>query len=47
MGWVADTAQLNLAEVGVEVDARGSIKVDQFLRTSAPHIFAAGDVTGR
>jgi pyruvate/2-oxoglutarate dehydrogenase complex dihydrolipoamide dehydrogenase (E3) component len=47
VGWVADTAQLNLAAVGVEVDARGSIKVDRFLRTSAPHIFAAGDVTGR
>jgi len=47
MGWVADTAYLNLAEAGVEVDARGSIKVDRFLRTSAPHVFAAGDVTGR
>jgi dihydrolipoamide dehydrogenase len=46
-GWVADTAQLNLAAAGVIVDPRGNIKVDQFLRTSAPHIFAAGDVTGR
>jgi pyruvate/2-oxoglutarate dehydrogenase complex dihydrolipoamide dehydrogenase (E3) component len=46
-GWVADTARLNLAPIGVEVDARGSIKVDEFLRTSVPHIFAAGDVTGR
>ena len=47
IGWMADTAYLNLAEAGVEVDARGSVKVDRFLRTSAPHIFAAGDVTGR
>lgn len=46
-GWVADTAQLNLARAGVEVDERGTIKVDEFLRTSTPHILAAGDVTGR
>lgn len=46
-GWVADTARLNLAQAGVEVDQRGTIKVDEFLRTSVPHIFAAGDVTGR
>jgi dihydrolipoamide dehydrogenase len=47
-GWMADTARLNLAQAGVELDARrGTIKVDEFLRTSAPHIFAAGDVTGR
>jgi dihydrolipoamide dehydrogenase len=46
-GWVADTASLHLAEAGVELDPRGNIRVDQFLQTSAPHIFAAGDVTGR
>jgi pyruvate/2-oxoglutarate dehydrogenase complex dihydrolipoamide dehydrogenase (E3) component len=46
-GWVADSARLNLVQVGVAVDARGAIKVDEFLRTSVPHIFAAGDVTGR
>jgi dihydrolipoamide dehydrogenase len=46
-GWVADTARLNLAQVGVAVDARGAVKVDEFLQTSVPHIFAAGDVTGR
>ena len=47
VGWVADTASLNLGAAGVEVDARGSVKVDRFLRTSAPNLFAAGDVTGR
>jgi dihydrolipoamide dehydrogenase len=46
-GWVADTAYLNLAAASVRVDPRGRIGVDEFLRTSAPHIFAAGDVTGR
>jgi len=46
-GWVADTAGLNLAAAGVLPDHRGFVKVDEYLRTSAPHIFAAGDVTGR
>ena len=47
VGWVADTAGLNLAAAGVEADARGYVRVDPFLRTSAPHVFAAGDITGR
>jgi dihydrolipoamide dehydrogenase len=46
-GWVADTAGLNLAAVGVELNPRKYVKVDKYLRTSAPHIFAAGDITGR
>jgi pyruvate/2-oxoglutarate dehydrogenase complex dihydrolipoamide dehydrogenase (E3) component len=46
-GWVPDTAGLNLAAAGVELTERGFVKVDEYLRTSAPHIFAAGDVTGR
>jgi pyruvate/2-oxoglutarate dehydrogenase complex dihydrolipoamide dehydrogenase (E3) component len=44
---VADTASLHLAAAGVALDPHGNIRVDEFLRTSAPHIFAAGDVTGR
>jgi pyruvate/2-oxoglutarate dehydrogenase complex dihydrolipoamide dehydrogenase (E3) component len=47
VGWAADTAGLNLAAAGVDVTQRGFVKVDEYLRTSAPHIFAAGDVTGR
>ena len=47
VGWVADTAGLNLAAAGVEVDARGYVRVDPFLRTSVPHVYAAGDITGR
>jgi dihydrolipoamide dehydrogenase len=46
LGWVADTAQLNLAAAGVSCDPRGFVKVDEYLRTSAAHVFAAGDVTG-
>jgi pyruvate/2-oxoglutarate dehydrogenase complex dihydrolipoamide dehydrogenase (E3) component len=45
-GWVANTAALNLAVAGVAPDERGFPKVDEYLRTSTPHIFAAGDVTG-
>jgi pyruvate/2-oxoglutarate dehydrogenase complex dihydrolipoamide dehydrogenase (E3) component len=47
VGWVANTAGLNLATAGVEIDHRGFVRVDAYLRTSAPHIFAAGDITGR
>ncbi|RKH72506.1 dihydrolipoyl dehydrogenase family protein [Corallococcus aberystwythensis] len=47
VGWRADTSALNLAAAGVETDPRGFVRVDTQLRTSAPHIFAAGDVTGR
>jgi pyruvate/2-oxoglutarate dehydrogenase complex dihydrolipoamide dehydrogenase (E3) component len=45
-GWVANTAKLNLDVAGVETDARGFVRVDVHLQTSAPHVFAAGDVTG-
>ena len=46
-GWVADTGHMNLRAAGVELDARGTVSVDRFLQTTAAHIFAAGDVTGR
>lgn len=47
VGWTADTSALNLAAAGVETNSRGFVRVDAHLQTSAPHIFAAGDVTGR
>lgn len=47
VGWVANTARLDLSIAGIETDHRGFIRVDDFLRTSTPHIFAAGDITGR
>ena len=47
VGWAADTAGLNLAAAGVELNPRKFVKVDEYLRTSATDIFAAGDVTGR
>ncbi|MGA3317992.1 MAG: NAD(P)/FAD-dependent oxidoreductase [Candidatus Korobacteraceae bacterium] len=47
VGWVADTVGLNLVAAGVETDPRGYVRVDACLRTAAPNIFAAGDITGR
>ena len=46
VGWMADIAGLNLKSAGVETDSRGYVRVDAYLRTSVPHMFAAGDVTG-
>lgn len=46
IGWQANTADLDLANAGVETDQRGFVRVDEFLTTSAANIFAAGDVTG-
>ncbi len=46
IGWQANTEGLNLAAAGVETDDRGFVKVDSHLRTTAPHVFAAGDVIG-
>ncbi len=46
VGWPGNADGLNLAAAGVEAE-RGYVKVDDSLRTSAPHVFAAGDVTGR
>jgi pyruvate/2-oxoglutarate dehydrogenase complex dihydrolipoamide dehydrogenase (E3) component len=44
---VAATTGLNLDRAGVRTDQRGYVEVDSRQRTAAPHIFAAGDVTGR
>lgn len=41
------TADLNAEEAGVELDERGFVRVDQHLASSAPGVYAAGDVTGR
>ena len=45
-GRVGNTEGLGLAEAGVELDAKGRVKVDAHFRTSAPGIYAAGDVIG-
>jgi pyruvate/2-oxoglutarate dehydrogenase complex dihydrolipoamide dehydrogenase (E3) component len=45
VGWVGNVEGLNLQAAGVEVQ-RGYVPVNRHLQTSAPHIFAAGDITG-
>ena len=46
VGRQGDTASLQLANAGLEADSRGRIPVDKDHRTSVPHIFAVGDVSG-
>jgi len=40
------TEHLNLEAAGLTADQRGRITVDEFFRTSVPHIYAVGDVIG-
>jgi NAD(P) transhydrogenase len=46
LGRVPCVDRLDLPAAGVELADRPTIKVDESFRTSAPHIFAAGDVIG-
>ena len=45
-GWPGNADSLNLGAAGVASE-RGYVLVDDYLQTSAPHIFAAGDINGR
>ena len=45
-GWLGNLDPLQLDAAGVETE-RHYVRVDSRLRTTAPHIFAAGDITGR
>ncbi len=40
------TAGLGLEHVGVALNERGAVEVDEYLRTSIPTIYACGDVVG-
>jgi pyruvate/2-oxoglutarate dehydrogenase complex dihydrolipoamide dehydrogenase (E3) component len=46
VGWPGNAETLNPGAAGVRTE-RGYVVVDDSLRTSAAHVFAAGDVTGR
>jgi NAD(P) transhydrogenase len=43
-GRIANTQGLGLEALGVELDSRGRIVVDENFRTTAPGVYAAGDV---
>jgi len=45
-GRTPNTHKLNLSATGVEVDKRGYIRANDLLETSAPGIYALGDVKG-
>ena len=46
VGSIPNTENLGLESAGVRTDERGFITVDRVSRTSARHIYAAGDCTG-
>ncbi len=45
-GRVPNTDNIAIEKVGVELDPRGFVKVNEELQTNIPHIWAAGDVIG-
>lgn len=47
VGRTPNTNDLGLREAGIETDARGYIKVDDTLQTSAANVYALGDCNGR
>jgi dihydrolipoamide dehydrogenase len=42
-----NTKEMGLEDVGVELNDNGSIKVDEYMRTSVDRVYAIGDVAGR
>lgn len=46
VGRKPNTKGYGLEELGLEINANGTIKTDPWLRTSLPNIFAVGDIAG-
>ncbi|GHG58205.1 pyridine nucleotide-disulfide oxidoreductase [Sinomonas cellulolyticus] len=46
LGRAPATEGLGLDKAGVEIDGRGAVVVDEYLRTTAPDVWALGDVNG-
>ena len=46
VGTAPASAGIGLEKAGVEMDNKGFVRVDELMRTSAPGIWAAGDVIG-
>jgi dihydrolipoamide dehydrogenase len=47
IGSVPNSEDLGLTEVGVRVDASGYIPINHHCQSNLPHIYAAGDVSGK
>ncbi len=47
IGRTPNTMALHVEKAGVELGKKGEVKVDEYFRTSAPNIYAIGDVTDR
>jgi glutamate synthase (NADPH/NADH) small chain len=45
MGFLGPEKDGLLAQLGVELDARGNVKIDENYATSVPRVFAAGDMS--
>ncbi len=47
IGFRPNSEGLGLEKVGVKVNERGFIEINETMQTSVPHIYAIGDVTGK
>ena len=47
IGRMPNTMALHVEKAGVDLGKKGEVTVDDYSRTSAPHIYAIGDVTDR
>lgn len=47
VGRMPNTKELNLDAAGVDVDPSSAVVIDSHMRTSVPHIYAAGDCTNQ
>ncbi|WP_156759916.1 dihydrolipoyl dehydrogenase [Microbacterium karelineae] len=47
VGFAPNVTGYGLERTGVTLSSRGAIEIDDFMRTSVPHLYAIGDVTGK
>ncbi len=47
IGFAPRLTGYGLEKTGVKLTERGAIEIDDYMRTSVPHIYAIGDVTGK
>lgn len=46
-GRTPNTRALHLEKVGIDLNAKGCVEIDECMQTSNPDVYAVGDVTGR